>query len=97
MPHVAPWYRREDYARVREIMADGDRFPPSFDAWKKTAKKQMAEAKREGLQDHLMMVRPRQGPSQVRRGLIFFAAPFSHMPPNYPSLNAGNNSAASRH
>jgi len=49
MPHVAPWYRREDYARVREIMADGDRFPPSFDAWEKTAKKQMGEAKREGL------------------------------------------------
>jgi hypothetical protein len=28
MPHVAPWFRREDYARVREIMDDGDRAQP---------------------------------------------------------------------
>jgi hypothetical protein len=32
LPHVAPWYRREDYARAREIMVTGNRFPPIFEA-----------------------------------------------------------------
>jgi hypothetical protein len=27
------WYLRRDYRRIVEIMDDGERFPPSFDAW----------------------------------------------------------------
>ena len=41
MPHVAPWYRREDYPRTRAIMQDGARFPSTFGEWEKTAKKQI--------------------------------------------------------
>ena len=35
LPHAIgiAWYVREDYPHILEIMADGNRFPPSFDAW----------------------------------------------------------------
>jgi len=28
-----PWYRREDYPRIRKIMADGERFPEAYEDW----------------------------------------------------------------
>jgi len=28
-----PWYRREDYPRIRKIMADGERFAEAYDDW----------------------------------------------------------------
>ncbi len=31
MPRFAPWYRRDDYALVREIMEDRETFPLDFD------------------------------------------------------------------
>lgn len=34
-----PWYRREDYARVRKLFKDGDQFPATFDHWLKAAEK----------------------------------------------------------
>jgi hypothetical protein len=49
MPHVAAWYRREDYQRIRKIMDDGDKLPSDFDEWEKRAKGQVAEAKRSGI------------------------------------------------
>jgi hypothetical protein len=33
MADFAAWFRREDYERIREIMEDSDRLPPSFDEW----------------------------------------------------------------
>ena len=48
--HFAPWYRREDYALIREIMEDGeDAFPLTFDKWEKNAESERAAAKREGV------------------------------------------------
>ena len=48
--HFAPWYRREEYALIREIMDDGkDTFPLSFDEWEKNAESERAVAKREGV------------------------------------------------
>lgn len=32
-----PWYRRDDYARVLEIMADGQSLPRSYDDWEQRA------------------------------------------------------------
>ena len=32
------WYRREEFARVRLIMVDRDRLPPTYDAWLRAAK-----------------------------------------------------------
>jgi len=45
MPHCAAWYRREDYDRIRSIMDDGAKFPPTFDEWEETTKEQVADAK----------------------------------------------------
>jgi hypothetical protein len=47
--HFAPWYRREDYALMREIMHDGEMLPLTFDEWEKNAESERAIAKREGL------------------------------------------------
>ena len=41
---VAPWYRRDDYQRIIEVMDDGHEFPATFDEWEKRAKSQMARA-----------------------------------------------------
>lgn len=32
-PMGFPWYRREDYERVRKIMADGAEFSATYDQW----------------------------------------------------------------
>lgn len=49
MPRFAPWYRREEYALIREIMEDGETFPLAFDDWEKNAESDRATAKREGV------------------------------------------------
>src|SRR6478736_4917684 len=47
--HFAPWYRREDYALIREIMEDEeDTLPLTFDEWERNAEYERAAAKREG-------------------------------------------------
>ena len=44
--HFTPWYRREDYALIREIMEDGeDAFPLTFDEWERNERE---AAKRAG-------------------------------------------------
>lgn len=49
MPHFAAWFRRKDYQRIRQIMDDGDGFPPAFDEWEKLAKSQVAGAAAHGV------------------------------------------------
>jgi hypothetical protein len=49
MADFAAWFRREDYERIREIMEDSDRLPPSFDEWELLAKSRVAKAKRDGI------------------------------------------------
>jgi len=49
MPRFAPWYRREEYALIREIMDDRDTLPLNFDEWEKNAESERAAAKREGI------------------------------------------------
>jgi hypothetical protein len=49
MPRFAPWYRREEYALVREIMEDGETFPLAFDEREKNAESERAAAKRDGV------------------------------------------------
>jgi hypothetical protein len=58
MPHVAPWYRREDYVRVREIMDDRDVLPRTFDEWERTAKEQLAELAARGIEITPVIVDP---------------------------------------
>src|SRR5262249_48343984 len=38
VPHVALWFRREDYQRIRQVMDDGDGYPAEFDAWEARAR-----------------------------------------------------------
>jgi hypothetical protein len=48
--HFAPWYRRDDYALIREIMEDvEDTLPLTFDEWEKNAERELAAARREGV------------------------------------------------
>ena len=55
----APWYRREEYALIREIMEDGkDTFPLSFDEWERNAESERASAKREGTDLNSGVYRP---------------------------------------
>jgi len=49
MPRFAPWYRREEYALIREIMDDRDTLPLNFDEWEKNAESERVAAKREGV------------------------------------------------
>lgn len=43
------WYRRADYARVLDMMADAAELPETFDAWKRQANKIERKLKREGI------------------------------------------------
>ncbi len=43
-----PWYRRDDYARVLQIMADGDGLPPGYDEWQKLAEQAERMVRRQG-------------------------------------------------
>src|SRR4026209_1874433 len=49
MADFAAWFRREDYERIREVMEDSDRLPPSFDEWELLAKSRGGEAERDGI------------------------------------------------
>jgi len=50
MPRFAPWYRRDDYALVREIIEDAeDTLPLTFDEWEKNAEGERAAARSEGV------------------------------------------------
>ena len=42
MPHFTPWYRRDEYALMREIMDDGETLPLNFDEWEKNAESERA-------------------------------------------------------
>jgi hypothetical protein len=58
MPHVAAWFRREDYERIRAIMDDGDKPPPAFDDWEMKAKEQLSQAAAAGVTIKPVIVDP---------------------------------------
>lgn len=37
MPNFTPWYRREEYALMREILDDGETLPLRFEDWEAKA------------------------------------------------------------
>lgn len=43
-----PWYKRADYARILEIMADRDKLPETFDKWQSKAEQAERGAKAAG-------------------------------------------------
>jgi hypothetical protein len=49
MDNFALWPNRANYQQFREIMDDGSKYPIKFDQWEKTAKRQLADAKKQGI------------------------------------------------
>jgi hypothetical protein len=43
-----PWYRRDNYRRVLEVMADHEKLPTTFDKWQGRAEMAERQLKREG-------------------------------------------------
>jgi len=58
MSHFAPWYRRDEYALMREILHDGEVLPLAFDEWEKNAEGERAAAKREGINIIPVFIKP---------------------------------------
>lgn len=42
------WYKRADYQRIREIMADGETLPVTFDRWQSQAERLETRIQRSG-------------------------------------------------
>jgi hypothetical protein len=60
MERFAPWYRREDYALIREIMDDAeDTLPLTFDEWEENA-----ESERGGCKARASLHRARIDPAE---------------------------------
>ena len=45
-----PWYRREQYARLRELSVDPDNLQPSYDEWLASAERSEQELRSAGAQ-----------------------------------------------
>jgi hypothetical protein len=43
-----PWYFRQDYRRILDIMKDADTLPTTYDAWLRKAEKVESDYKRQG-------------------------------------------------
>jgi hypothetical protein len=43
-----PWFDRESYPHVLDVMVDHDLLPPSYDRWLKQAQRVLEKARREG-------------------------------------------------
>ena len=46
---LVPWYAREDYSAVREVMEDGDTLPVNYDEWLTQAERFLARLSRGGM------------------------------------------------
>ena len=53
-----PWYRAEDYARLREMMADPHAMAAGFDAWQASAMNNERVAKDAGLSVVRVLIEP---------------------------------------
>jgi hypothetical protein len=58
MPHLAMWYRREDYDRILAIMDDAKEFPSSFEEWEETARRQLADIRNRGAVIEQVFIEP---------------------------------------
>lgn len=57
-PVMVAWFRREDYARIREISADRDNLPVQFDEWEKRINAQLAQLAVQGIVPDKFIVTP---------------------------------------
>lgn len=45
---AVPWYKREDYARILEVMSDAHLLPPTFEKWEWRANQVIDQVKNSG-------------------------------------------------
>ena len=53
-----PWYRREDYGKIRSVMEDADSLASSYDQWLLAAESSEAEARRVGIEVVRVTIEP---------------------------------------
>ena len=53
-----PWYTREDYPRIREMISDPHNLAPSYDAWLAAAENNESVGRQAGLQIIRVTVEP---------------------------------------
>jgi hypothetical protein len=53
-----PWYNREDYPRIREMMSDRHNLAPTFDAWLSAAENNESVGREAGLQILRITIEP---------------------------------------
>lgn len=58
MRFVAPWYRREDYQRVRTMVRDKGNFPDTFEEWEQIAQSQLAQCHAQGMAVEIAILDP---------------------------------------
>jgi len=65
-----PWYRREQYARVLEVMEDANLLSPTYDEWLERAEQAFKRVERQGVIAHKVEIDPETFPIWCRaRGL----------------------------
>ena len=53
-----PWYRREDYPRIRDMMSDRHNLAPTYDAWLAAAENNESVGRAAGLQIARIPIEP---------------------------------------
>ena len=53
-----PWYSREDYLRIRDMMTDRHNLAPTYDAWLAAAENNENVGRQAGLQISRIMIEP---------------------------------------
>jgi hypothetical protein len=53
-----PWYRREDYQRIREIMTDRHNLAPTYESWLAAAENNEIVGMEAGLQLRRILIEP---------------------------------------
>ncbi|WP_066120293.1 hypothetical protein [Blastomonas sp. CCH2-A2] len=53
-----PWYRRDDYPRILQIMADSDELSPTYDEWEKRAQFKERDVIASGLTPYRAYIEP---------------------------------------
>ncbi|MBB3017247.1 hypothetical protein FHR70_000287 [Microvirga lupini] len=53
-----PWYRREDYQRIREMMADRHNLAPAYETWLAAAENNESVGREAGLHVNRILIEP---------------------------------------
>lgn len=54
-----PWYRREDYPAILDLMEDRERLPPTFEHWENGAQQAISQCEARGIAWHRAHIDPK--------------------------------------